>query len=59
MLQISYQTSTSRLQLELRYLQMEMLKKRQERRFEEIEKLETKVDRIHSELIQLRQHVEY
>jgi len=55
MLQISYQTSTSRLQLELRYLQMEMLKKRQERRFEEIEKLETKVDRIHSELIQLRQ----
>jgi|GEM_PF-1909517 len=59
MLQISYQTSTSRLQLELRCLQMEMLKKRQERRFEEIEKLETKVDRIHSELIQLRQHVEY
>ncbi|VXD11558.1 hypothetical protein [Marinoscillum sp. 108] len=59
MLQISYQTSTSRLQLELRYLQMEMLQKRQERRFEEIEQLETKVDRIHSELMRLRQFVEY
>ncbi|WP_421894803.1 hypothetical protein [Marinoscillum sp.] len=55
MLQISTQTSAARLQLELRYLQMEMLKKRQERQFDEIEKLETKVDRIHGELIQLRE----
>ncbi len=55
MLQISYHTSTSRLQLELRCLQMEMLKKRQERRFEDIEQLETKVDRIHNELMRLRQ----
>ncbi|MEQ8582545.1 MAG: hypothetical protein RIC30_14780 [Marinoscillum sp.] len=55
MLQISTQTSAARLQLELRYLQMEMLKKRQEGRFDEIEKLETKVDRIHGELIQLRE----
>ncbi len=59
MLQISYQTSTSRLQLELRYLQMEMLQKRRQRRFEDIEQLETKVDRIHNELMRLRQLVEY
>jgi len=59
MLQISYQTSASRLQLELRCLRMEMLKKRQERRFEDIEQLETKVDRIHNELMRLRQFVEY
>lgn len=59
MIQISYQTSASRLQLELRCLQMEMLKKRQERRFEDIEQLETKVDRIHNELMRLRQFVEY
>ncbi|MFH6983532.1 hypothetical protein [Marinoscillum sp. 108] len=53
-MQLTSQRNLLALQSELNQLQREMLRKRQEGKLEDIETLEQKVDKLHTELISLK-----
>ncbi|MEQ8582554.1 MAG: hypothetical protein RIC30_14735 [Marinoscillum sp.] len=53
-MQLTSQKNLIALQSELNQLQREMLRKRQEGKLDDIETLEQKVDKLHTELISLK-----
>ncbi len=53
-MQLTSQRNLLALQSELNQLQREMLRKRQEGKLEDIETLEQKVDKLHTELLSLK-----